>query len=90
MVKGLDLGRLFAAMDDGIFSPNPLEYFSNANSNLLRSFDEIERIDNKLPEVIYIEDSPLVSRNGETPTITPCSSVHEEDDTLSIQEVFFR
>lgn len=88
MVKGLDLGRLFAAMDDGIFSPNPLEYFSNANSNLLRSFDEIERIDNKLPEVIYIEDSPLVSRNGETPTITPCSSVHEEDDTLSIQEVF--
>ena len=54
--------------------------------------DEVERGDSKLPEVIYIEDSPLVSTsstiNGETPTITPCSSVCEEEDALSVREVF--
>lgn len=84
MVKGFDFGRLFVVMDDGIFLLNFLEYFLNVNLNLLRSFDEIERIDNKLFEVIYIEDLFLVLRNGEILIIILCLFVYEEDDILSI------
>ena len=64
---------------------------SSSSPKYSSALDEVERGDSKLPEVIYIEDSPLVSTsstvNGETPTITPCSSLCEED-ALSVQEVF--
>lgn len=64
-----------------------LSYFnaSSSSSTYSSTLDEVERKDSKLPDVTYIEDSPL---NGETPVITPCSSIHEEDDALSVQEIF--
>ena len=65
---------------------------SCSSQNYLSNLDELETAFSKLHEVVYVEDSPLVSTsstvNGETPTITPCSSVCEDEDTGSVQEVF--
>jgi len=79
-------------MDESLIASILLLNSSSSSPNYLSSLDDVERNDSKLPEVIYIEDSPLVSStstvNGETPTITPCSSVCEDEDALSVQEVF--
>lgn len=60
--------------------------------SVLDSLDEVERRDSHLDkEVICIEDSPISTSsavNGKTSNITPCSSVHEEEDAVSIEEIF--
>lgn len=83
-------------MEKNLFSSNSFGYSSNSSPSILSSFNEIEKIiidvDSKVPEVIFIEDSPLPCStnglNGDTPATTPCSSVHEEDDTFNEEEIF--
>ena len=56
------------------------------------SLDEVERRDSHLDtDVICIEDSPISissTVNEEMSNITPCSSVHEEEDNASVVEIF--
>lgn len=56
------------------------------------SLDEVERMDSHLDtDVICIEDSPISissTVNEEMSNITPCSSVHEEEDNASVVEIF--
>lgn len=83
-------------MENNPFSSNSFGYSSNSRPNFLSSFNEIEKIiidvDGKVPEVIFIEDSPLAcgtnGLNEDTPATTPCSSVHEEEDAFSEEEIF--
>ena len=82
-------------MDDSLIASFFLLNSSSTSTSYCSALDEVERRDSKLPEVICIEDSPLdVSStvNEHTPTITPCSSVFEneddQEDASSVQEVF--
>lgn len=82
-------------MDDGLIASLILLNSSSTSTGYCSALDEVERRDSKLPEVICIEDSPLdVSStvNEQTPNITPCSSVFEEEegteDAASVVEVF--
>lgn len=82
-------------MDDSLIASLFLLNSSSTSTGYCSALDEVERRDSKLPEVICIEDSPLdVSStvNEQTPTITPCSSVFEDEDeqedASSVQEVF--
>lgn len=85
------LGECFI-MDESFIASLVFLNSSSSTQTYLSTLDEVETADSKLHEVIYIEDSPLVSTsstvNGETPTITPCSSVCEDEDNGSVQEVF--
>ena len=57
-----------------------------SSNSLNPGLNEIERSDSrsKVREVIFIDDSPSTTINGETPS----PSIHEEDDNSSVQEVF--
>jgi len=82
-------------MDDSLIASLFLLNSSSSSTGYCSALDEVGRRDCKLPEVICIEDSPLdVSStvNEQTPSITPCSSVFEDEDdqadASSLQEVF--
>lgn len=82
-------------MDDSFIASLFLLNSSSSSTGYCSALDEVERRDSKLPEVICIEDSPLAvssTVDEQTPTITPCSSVFEEEegteDTASVEEVF--
>lgn len=79
-------------MEDSLIASLFLLNSSGTSTDYCSALDEVERRDSRLPEVICIEDSPLTvsstgTINGET--ITPCSSVfEEEEDAPSVEEVF--
>lgn len=76
-------------MDDSLITSFFLLNSSSSSTSYCSALDEVERKDSKLPEVICIEDSPLnVSStvSEQTPTITPCPSVCEEEEERSEDE----